>query len=109
MIYKVTAGATLSCTLGSMQTKLQVPISHGSVLHGQNEATIKDHSVGVNITPFGTCAKCSPPVPCTPGFCMDWLLANEKYKIKGETALINTCILPCLSGGIVKIEESGQE
>lgn len=109
MIYKVTSGAKLSCSLGSIQTKLQVPVSHGTVLQGKNEATVMDNKVGMNIIPFGTCSKCSPPVPCTPCFAMPWLLGKEHYKIRGEVGLLSNCILPCMSGGIVKIEASGQK
>mgnify|MGYP003300158363 CR=1 FL=1 len=109
MIEKVKNGAKLSCTLGSCQSMLCVPISHGSTLQGEFAATITDRKPNVNIMPFGMCTKSSPPVPCTPVFVMDWLLANPKYKIREEITLLNTCILPCMLGGIVKIEDSGQK
>lgn len=109
MIYKVLEGAKLSCTLGSSQTTLQVPIPHGAILKGQNEATIQDNKVGMNILPFGSCAKSSPPIPCTPCFSMPWLLAKPMFKIKGQPGLTSNCILPCMCGGIVKIENAGQE
>ncbi|SFR57806.1 DUF4280 domain-containing protein [Anaeromicropila populeti] len=109
MIFKVKEGAKLSCTLGSCQTCLQVPVSHGAVLQGKNEATIADNKAGVNIMPFGTCARVSPPVPCTPVLMMKWLMGNSTNKIRGEMALLNCSILPCLNGGIIKVEKSGQK
>lgn len=109
MIYKIKEGAQLSCTLGSCKSNLQVPKGHGLILQDKNVATIMDNKVGINILPFGTCAKTSPPIPCTPSFTMPWLLGNPENRINGEPALLNYSILPCLCGGIVKIEKSGQK
>lgn len=62
-IYNVKEGATLSCSLGSCTSKLQIPKGHGASIQGKNEACIMDNQVGVNIMPFGTCAKTNPTIP----------------------------------------------
>ena len=60
-IWMVTEGATLECTLGTMTSKLQVPMSHGSGISGKTQATILDNVVGKNILPFQLCKKSNPP------------------------------------------------
>lgn len=107
-VFNVKEGAVLSCSLGNCTSKLQVPISHGASVQGQNEATISDCKGGVNIMPFGTCCRVSPPVPCTPAIVLQWLLGKKDYMLGKEMALLNTCIVPCVNGGIIKIEQSGQ-
>lgn len=108
-IYEVKEDAKLYCTLGSCTSYLKVPISHGASVQGKNEATIADNIVGVNIMPFGMCARVQPPVPCTPIIVLKWLLGQKEYTLGPELALLNNCILPCINGGIIKIEQSGQE
>jgi len=62
--YNVKDGEVLTCSLGSQNSILHVPVSHGSSVRGKNEATINDCRPGVNILPFGLCKRESPPVPC---------------------------------------------
>ena len=54
-IWMVTEGTTLECTMGTMTSKLQVPMAHGSGISGKNQATIFDNVVGKNILPFQLC------------------------------------------------------
>jgi hypothetical protein len=108
-IYNVKEDAVLSCTLGGCTSKLKIPMGHGASIQGKNEATISDQKVGVNIFPFGTCSRSQPPVPCTPNVVVDWLLGKKDYTLGKELALLNICIVPCLYGGIIKINESGQD
>lgn len=109
MAEKVTAGAKISCSFGSTQTTLQMPMKSGSTLKGQNQVTADATQVGENIVPFGTCAKSSPPVPCTPSFATPWLMTDPMVQINGQDVVDTGCILPCLYGGIVKFEDSGQK
>ena len=109
MVEKVTAGAKISCSLGSAQTMLQMPVKSGSTLKGRNQVTANATQVGVNIIPFGTCAKSSPPVPCTPSFATPWLMTDPRVQINGQDVVNTGCILPCMCGGIIKFEDSGQK
>ncbi len=101
-------GATLYCTLGTCKSNLIVPKTKNALINGEAQAVISDNVVGVNITNFCNCTRSSPPLPCTPAILLKWQLANKNHKIQGEIALLDNCILPCLNGGIIKIEKSGQ-
>lgn len=105
----VSAGATLSCTLGTSTSKLEIPGKYGSGVHGKTPGVISDRIVNKNIMPFNMCTKTIPPVPCSPVICMDWVNGKKDIKIKNEMALIDICIVPCMMGGIIKIVSSGQE
>ncbi|WP_129599950.1 DUF4280 domain-containing protein [Anaerophilus nitritogenes] len=107
-IYKVKEGAVLSCTFGTVTSKLKVPKNHGVSMQGKNQATIADHVGNVNIMPFAMCTKTQPPVPCIPSIMVKWINGKKDFKIKDELALLNICIVPCVKGGIIKIEQSGQ-
>jgi hypothetical protein len=108
-IYDVKEGAKLSCSLGSSSSNLKVPNSHGVCIQGQNQAVISDNAGNVNIMPFGMCKRSNPPVPCTPTIVMKWLYGNKGHMIRGELVLLNICIVPCVFGGIIKIDQSGQK
>ena len=103
-IWMVTEGATLECTLGTMTSNLQVPMTHGSGVSGKNQATIFDNVVGKNIFPFQLCKKSNPPVHCTPIVCIPRVKGKKDLKVKKELALLNICIVPCMLGGINKIK-----
>ncbi|MHC1748112.1 MAG: DUF4280 domain-containing protein [Cellulosilyticaceae bacterium] len=107
-IYKVMEGATLSCTLGTATSLLQVPESHGIKLQGKKQATISDAKGNINIMPFGMCTKSYPPTPCVPAICLEWINGKKDFTVKNDLALLNICIVPCMSGGIIKIDDSGQ-
>lgn len=108
-IYNVMEGAILKCSIGTAASRLRVPQSHGASLQGKNQATIADHVGNVNIMPFGMCTKTNPPTPCNPSIAFQWINGKKDHQLQGEMALINTCIVPCMQGGIIKIERSGQE
>lgn len=104
--YNVKDGEVLTCSLGSQNSILHVPVSHGSSVHGKNEATINDCRPGVNILPFGLCKRESLPVPCMPVILNPWLLGNKGVEINGEAVLLSSSILSCACGGIIKINYS---
>lgn len=107
-ISTVAEGATLECTLGTTTSKLQLPKSHDVLLKGKKQADISDSVGNVNIMPFGTCTRQSPPVPCTPTTCMKWVLFRPSHSIKNEPVLLDCCIIPCVLGGIIRIIDPGQ-
>lgn len=101
-------GAILYCTLGTCKSKLIVLKGKTALINGEGQAVISDNVVGVNITNFCSCKRSFPPPACTPSIILKWQLANKKHTIGNEIALLDDCILPCLNGGIIKIEKSGQ-
>lgn len=108
-IYHVSEGAILSCSFGTSESELKVPVSHGPRLQGKNQANVKDHVGNVNIMPFGMCTKKDPPSPCSPSVSLTWINGKKDYKLGGEMALLNTCVACCMQGGIIKIIHSGQK
>jgi hypothetical protein len=46
---------------------------------------------------------------CTPKFLQKWNDGNEKSKVDGKNTLIQTCMIVCEYGGVVKIVDNGQE
>lgn len=108
-VYDVKEGAKLSCSLGTASSTLKIPRCHGACVQGQNQAVISDNVGNVNIMPFGACKRSSPPVPCTPTIVLKWLFGNKNHRIGGEMALLNISIVPCVFGGIIKIDQSGQK
>lgn len=101
-------GAVLSCTLGSAKSKLIVSKSQYILIDSAVQATISDNVVGKNISNFCNCKRSQELPPCTPTILLKWQLANKNHTIYGDVALLEDCILPCLYGGIIKIENSGQ-
>ncbi len=96
-------GFCLTCTMGSGQSCISVPVSHGVSISGRNQATVTDCKAGTHISSFGTCRKTDPQKPCSPVILTPWLIDDKKYTINGEPALFTTSILSCAKGGIIRI------
>lgn len=105
----VVNGATLKCMLGSAPSSLTVlPVSRVES-GGKAKANIGDCKPFVNIKPFGTCAKMSPPVPCTPVTPGVWMKGKTNVLVGGLPALMSDCMLVCAcGGGVIKIQKDGQ-
>ena len=97
-------GFCLTCTMGSSQSCICVPVSHGVSISGKNQATVMDCKSGTNIPPFGTCSKEDPQKPCSPVILTPWLIDDKNYTINGEPVLFTTSILSCACGGIIRIK-----
>jgi hypothetical protein len=105
----VVRGAMVKCTLGTCPDVLNMPFSHGVFLKDKPQLNVADSVSGANIKCFGACAKSSPPPPCTPVFCGQWINVHKTHlKIENKDALIQDANLMCASGGIVSIETCGQ-
>lgn len=100
-------GAIIYCTLGTCKSELKVN-KNIALVNGVGQAVISDNEVGINISNFCNCKRSIPYPACTPSILLKWQLANKQHCIDGEIALLDNCILPCLNGGIIKIEDSGQ-
>lgn len=105
----VVNGATLKCALGAAPSSLTVlPVNRVSV-NGKAKANIGDCKPMVNIKPFGTCAKMSPPVPCTPMIAGTWLKGKTNVLVGGMPALLSDSMAVCAcGGGVIKIQKDGQ-
>lgn len=99
-------GDGLICTLGSCESSLCVPVSHGNVIGGKNGAAVGDCKPGENIKPFGICKKEEPGETCCPVILTHWLLGDKSVKLNGEDALLGTSLLSCARGGIIRIKQS---
>ncbi|MBE5974792.1 DUF4280 domain-containing protein [Lacrimispora xylanisolvens] len=108
-IYNVKEGAILKCSLGTSASQLKVPKRHGVCIQGKNQATVADNIPNENIMPFGMCTKSDPMVPCNPAIALKWINGKKNHKLQGEMVLLNNCLVPCMQGGIIKIEQSGQQ
>lgn len=105
----VVNGATLKCALGAAPSSLTVlPIARVEV-NGKAKANIGDCKLMVNIKPFGTCAKMSPPVPCTPMVAGTWMKGKSNVTVGGLPALMSDSMAICsCGGGVIKIQNDGQ-
>lgn len=103
--FHVRDGDLISCTLGSANSQIRVPVSRGARIGDKNEATVLDCIPGVNITSFGTCRKMEPPQPCVPAIINSWLLGNKNHTIGKAPALLSTSILSCTCGGIIRVRQ----
>lgn len=108
----VTRGATLKCTQGTDPGVLNMMIDHG--IYSQNEPllNVADAVCGANISKegaFGFCKVtgdvCKPTIP----FGSKWSDGKEDVLIEGEQALLSKSTLVCSCGGMISIEQDGQE
>lgn len=99
----VLAGATLCCSLGTNTSKLQVLNYHGCGIDGNYQANIADCIGNENILSFQQCKRQVPYLVCSPNICMKWIYGQLDFLLNGEPALLKSCIVPCLNGGIIKI------
>lgn len=104
----VVQGAELKCSLGMTTSKLQLPIGHGVFIRDKKQANVGDFKPLYNILPFGSCKISSPPPPCIPAITGNWLNGKEDVVIETEAALLNTSLVVCSCGGIIKITDDGQ-
>jgi hypothetical protein len=105
----VVGGATMSCTLGTIKSPLQMPSSHGVFLKGKPQCNITDYKPYKNIISFGVCKRQSPPPACTPAINTPWVNKQDtNLLIDGQKALIKDANSFCALGGIISIEKSGQ-
>lgn len=101
----VVRGATTSCTLGSISSRLTLTKSHGVYIKDKAQLNIMDNHVK-NILPFG---KCKVGKVCIPTVARPWQNGKETVLIEGQPALLDSSICFCLRGGVIKIDNDGQE
>ena len=115
-------GAMLKCSLGAAPSTLAVlPVNR--TLTGTPDANIMDNKPLVNIMPFGMCSSLAnpavaaataaalgvlTPMPCVPVIPAPWLTGSPTVLIANMPALNNTSTLLCAYGGLIQIQNAGQ-
>ena len=119
----VCSGAMMKCTMGSAPAKLTVLPSRTVFLCGKPLANISDHVSMVNLAPFGVCRSLAfpptaaataaalgtlTPMPCIHNTPMPWMPGKPDYFDKGHPALLKSCKLQCMWGGMISLIDDGQ-
>ncbi|MCL6559916.1 MAG: DUF4280 domain-containing protein [Firmicutes bacterium] len=120
----VVAGATLSCSFGSKQSKLKTPLSHGVYIKQKAQMNIMDFKPNVNIMPFGKCSSLTNPtvaaataanngvlkeMPCIPVVTTPWMNGKTNVLVEKFPALLDKSTNMCLYCGKIAIDDDGQE
>lgn len=113
----------MRCTMGEKTAKLTVLPSRTVYLTGQPMANISDHISMVNLAPFGKCRSLGypatasataahhghlTPMPCVHNTPNDWMQGKSDYIVKGKPALLKSCRLRCMWGGVITMVNDGQ-
>lgn len=102
----VVNGATISCTMGTVDMPLKTTPGRRVKLRGKDRANILDCKPLINVGPFGICKVTH--MPCVPA-CMVWLNGKANVLVQGIPALLDNAISVCPAGaGILKIKKDGQ-
>jgi Domain of unknown function (DUF4280) len=115
MAKAVVTGATLQCNCGNAPAKLIVDTQTQFTIDGQPVGTILDFKPSANIPSFGTCSLLSAaasgtPTPCTPAPAGPWMPGSAtQVQISDQLALLSTDRLTCGVGGVISIQDSGQQ
>ncbi|BCD91393.1 hypothetical protein fh0823_15320 [Francisella halioticida] len=122
MSKQVCLGAQLKCSFGQALSNLIVlpkPFSSSQKF----AAVITDTVPMINIPTFGMCLSLAnptvasatsaalgvlTPMPCIPAIATPWSPGSHKVKICGIPSLTNNCKLNCIYGGVIEIQQSGQ-
>jgi len=102
----VVRAAKTRCTFGSEPSRLDLPFCHGIYLKDKPQLNIMDCKPLVNIFTFGRCKKRGA---CMPSVATPWIQGKEDVLLNGQPALLNTSMIACLEGGIIRITDDGQE
>ncbi len=118
----VCGGAMLKCSFGIAPSTLMVT-PQNKVLTSMPIATIMDNKPMVNILPFGMCQSMGnpqvaaataaamgalTPMPCIPNTTAPWVPGSPTVLIANFPALNNSCQLMCMWGGVIQINNPGQ-
>lgn len=100
-------GATLKCTMGSTESKLNLPMCHGVYVSKKPVMNQLDSMPMKNVMPFGTCKVTKGP--CSPAVCGPWMKPHEKTVITDAASITMDSFLVCTVGGMIEPKKSGQE
>jgi hypothetical protein len=124
MAQLVTNGAMISCSFGMAPGQLTVLPGNRVNANKMPGATIMENKPMVNVMPFGMCNTLSnpqvaaatsaamgvlTPQPCLPVTNAPWTPGSPTVMIGNQPALNNTCQLMCMWGGVITINNPGQQ
>lgn len=124
--YYVVLGAKMSCSKGSNERKINLPISHGSYVKDKpilNKSDCTDKNIkyfGVckggcfkeehTITVIGKDGKVTTGPKCEPLLeASEWLKTKDDTLVEGKPALTTESVIYCSRNGNIKFVTSGQE
>jgi hypothetical protein len=110
----VVEGALMTCDMGVAPVPLSVVTNETVTINGLPVATIMDHMPDANIPPFGVCkvltaAASGVPTPCAMIPTAPWAPGSVVQTINGLPVLTAPATLVCGVGGVITIDEPGQE
>jgi hypothetical protein len=120
----VVQGATLKCSFGDQESKMQIPTDHGIYINDKLQANIMDYQPMTNIQPFGQCGSLNNPTvkaatkanrgrlkkqPCAPKITMPWINGKPDKLVDQQPALTTKSTNMCMWCGRITIEDDGQE
>lgn len=100
-------GATLKCSMGSSESKLNLPVCHGVYAKKKPLMNKNDFTPMKNVMPFGTCKVTKGP--CSPATSGPWLKEHGETIITDAESITMDSLLVCTVGGIIEPTKSGQE
>lgn len=119
----VVSKAKIKCSYGDKISTLTVFPDRTIWLTGEPQANISDHAPMRNIAPFGKCHTVAypptgsataanhgklTPMPCVPNTPFPWMGGKSDVLLKGQPALLKSCRLNCIYGGLITITHDGQ-
>lgn len=120
----VVKGATLKCSCGDKESKLNIPMDHKVYIKDKPQANIMDFKPNVNIKAFGKCKSMANPtvaaataankgklkkMPCIPVVTMPWVSGKTDTIMDNAPALVNKSTNMCMWCGKITIKDDGQE
>jgi len=120
----VTNNATIQCSFGTTPGQLLITPEGRTSGSSAPAATIMDNVPMKNITPFGMCTTLSnpqvaaatsaaqgvlTPQPCIPVTTAPWAPGSPTVMVSHKPAVNNTCTLMCMWGGVISIQNAGQQ
>ncbi len=109
----VVSTAQLQCPCGASTAALTVLPSRTVQAESQPAGNIMDAAPTTNIAPFGNCkiltaAALGVPTPCVPAT-VSWSPGSPTVMIEDQPALTDSSVCVCSIGGVVKINDAGQQ
>jgi len=119
----VCSSARLKCSFGTTAASLIILPARRIQLSGKPMGNLSDYKPVTNIPPFGMCRSLAnpsvasatsaamgtlTPMPCIPNTRTPWTGAKMDFKVSGQPALLKSCRLTCMWGGMITIMDDGQ-
>jgi hypothetical protein len=124
MSEQVIDGALLECSMGSTPAPLTVTSNLVLKVKEKLAATVMDFAPAVNIKSFGMCKSLGnptvaaatsaaqgalTPMPCVPATAAPWAPPAVQTIIGGFPGLLDSAKCACSFGGVVSVNQSGQD